>query len=108
MSDLPPTIDAILATIRARVTADDADHHADRGEDDVPPVPMVPMPLIEPPLPISEMGDIAMPPATSALTLDALMRQMLEPMLKAWLDAHMPEIVERLARAEIKRLTGDL
>jgi cell pole-organizing protein PopZ len=29
-------------------------------------------------------------------------------MLKAWLDAHMPEIVERLARAEIKRLTGEL
>jgi cell pole-organizing protein PopZ len=27
-------------------------------------------------------------------------------MLKTWLDAHMPEIVERMAQAEIKRLTG--
>lgn len=108
MSELPPTIDAILATIRARVTADDGEHHGDHGEDDVPPVPLVPMPVIEPPLPVAEVGNIALPPAASALTLDALMRQMLEPMLKAWLDAHMPEIVERLARAEIKRLTGDL
>jgi hypothetical protein len=104
MSELPPTIDAILATIRARVTADDGDH----GEDDVPPEPLVPMPVIDPPLPVAEVGNIGLPPAASALTLDALMRQMLEPMLKAWLDAHMPEIVERLARAEIKRLTGEL
>lgn len=39
-------------------------------------------------------------------SLDALMRALLEPLLKAWLDAHLPEIVDRAARAEIARLTG--
>jgi hypothetical protein len=42
------------------------------------------------------------------MTLDELMRSMLAPQIKAWLDANMPEIVEKLAREEIKRLTGKL
>ena len=29
---------------------------------------------------------------------------MLRPMLKAWLDENLPDIVERLVRAEIERL----
>ena len=28
--------------------------------------------------------------------LDAVVREMLRPMLKAWLDEHLPEIVEQL------------
>ena len=35
-------------------------------------------------------------------------KQVLAPQIKAWLDANMPEIVEKLAREEIKRLTGKL
>jgi cell pole-organizing protein PopZ len=39
-------------------------------------------------------------------TLDSLMRSLLEPMLQRWLDANLPEIVEKVAQAEIRRLTG--
>ncbi len=38
-------------------------------------------------------------------TLDDLVREMLRPMLKEWLDAHLPETVERLVRQEIERVT---
>jgi uncharacterized protein len=38
-------------------------------------------------------------------TLEDLVRDMLRPMLKAWLDANLPEIVERLVRAEIERVS---
>ncbi len=38
-------------------------------------------------------------------TLEDLVRDMLKPMLKAWLDANLPDMVERLVRAEIERLS---
>lgn len=51
----------------------------------------------------------APPPSASApasgTTLEDLVRPLLEPMLKAWLDANLPEIVDRAAQAEIARLT---
>jgi hypothetical protein len=40
------------------------------------------------------------------LALDDLVRETLRPMLQAWLDAHLPELVERLVRAEIARVIG--
>jgi uncharacterized protein len=38
-------------------------------------------------------------------TLEDLVRDMLRPMLKAWLDANLPDMVERLVRAEIERVS---
>jgi hypothetical protein len=38
-------------------------------------------------------------------TLDDLVREMLRPMLKAWLDDNLPVMVERLVRAEIERVS---
>lgn len=38
-------------------------------------------------------------------TLEDLMKEMLRPMLREWLDAHLPGIVERLVQAEIERLS---
>jgi cell pole-organizing protein PopZ len=38
-------------------------------------------------------------------TLEDLVREMLRPMLKAWLDDNLPNIVERLVRAEIERVS---
>lgn len=46
------------------------------------------------------------PAAKDSVTLDGFVRSMLEPMLKAWLDANLPEIVENATHAEIRRLTG--
>jgi uncharacterized protein len=38
-------------------------------------------------------------------TLEDLVRDMLRPMLKAWLDDNLPAMVERLVRAEIERVS---
>ncbi len=38
-------------------------------------------------------------------TLEELVREMLKPMLKAWLDDNLPNMVERLVRAEIERVS---
>jgi cell pole-organizing protein PopZ len=38
-------------------------------------------------------------------TLEELVREMLKPMLKAWLDDNLPSLVERLVRAEIERVS---
>jgi cell pole-organizing protein PopZ len=45
----------------------------------------------------------AAPPSPS---LEEVVRSELRPYLKAWLDEHMPPMVERLVRAEITRLIG--
>ena len=39
-----------------------------------------------------------------AETLEDMMREMLRPMLSAWLDDNLPSMVERLVREEIERL----
>jgi hypothetical protein len=41
----------------------------------------------------------------NARTLEDLVREMLRPMLKTWLDDNLPGIVERLVRAEIERVS---
>lgn len=95
MSEPPASIDAILASIRARVIGRE-----------VSPEPEPPLP--PPAADLQPLETISLPPETATMTLDTLIRQMLGPHIKAWLDAHMPEIVEKLAREEIRRLTGKL
>jgi cell pole-organizing protein PopZ len=41
----------------------------------------------------------------SGLTIEALMREMLRPMLKDWLDEHLPAVVERMVEKEISRIS---
>jgi hypothetical protein len=41
---------------------------------------------------------------SNARTLEDLVREMLRPMLKNWLDDNLPTMVERLVRAEIERV----
>ena len=41
----------------------------------------------------------------NARTLDDLVREMLRPMLKTWLDDNLPGMVERIVRAEIERVS---
>jgi cell pole-organizing protein PopZ len=38
-------------------------------------------------------------------TMEDLVREMLRPMLKAWLDDNLPGLVERIVRAEIERVS---
>ena len=39
-------------------------------------------------------------------TLQDLVREILRPMLKSWLDDNLPTVVERLVLAEIERIIG--
>ena len=41
----------------------------------------------------------------NARTLEDLVREMLRPLLKSWLDDNLPSMVERLVRAEIERVS---
>jgi len=49
----------------------------------------------------------SMPLGQSQRTLEELTRELLTPMLKSWLDANLPQLVERIVREEIGRLALD-
>ncbi|MFG1462916.1 DUF2497 domain-containing protein [Xanthobacter sp. DSM 24535] len=49
------------------------------------------------------LGDMALP--SHERTVEDLVKEILRPMLKEWLDANLPAIVERLVRAEIERVS---
>ncbi|MFO1148780.1 MAG: DUF2497 domain-containing protein [Alsobacter sp.] len=83
-----------------------------------PPPPPSPAPVAE----VEELDDGLLSPAVgahvasafqglsamlvpqSARTLEDLVKEMLRPMLKGWLDENLPDIVERLVKAEIERV----
>jgi hypothetical protein len=44
------------------------------------------------------------PPATNPL--EDIIREMLRPMLKQWLDDHLPQMVDEHVKREISRITG--
>ena len=85
--DGPPSMEAMIASIRDSLKGETSPPAAEPLLDDKP----APAPAAAPP-----PGDT---------TLEALVRGALEPLLKAWLDANLPEIVDRAARDEIARLT---
>ena len=43
--------------------------------------------------------------AQNARTLEDLVKEMLRPMLKSWLDDNLPQVVERIVKAEIERVS---
>jgi len=92
--------------------------------DDSPVEPPPPTPRIEEPRPVMNGGERGLISAatTAAVdsafntlaqtvlvqngrTLEDLVREMLRPMLKTWLDDNLPSMVERLVRAEIERVS---
>ena len=38
--------------------------------------------------------------------VDAMAREMMRPMLRVWLDRHLPKLVRQLVREEIARISG--
>jgi hypothetical protein len=40
----------------------------------------------------------------NARTLEDIVKEMMRPMLKDWLDENLPGLVERIVRAEIERV----
>lgn len=51
-----------------------------------------------------EEGYEELPIGNGRITLEQLTRELMRPMLKEWLDQHLPIMVERLVREEIERL----
>ena len=93
----------------------------EKEEAAAPPPPLEPsLPPMEPAAPI--MGEAAANAAAAALnqlvvempkyigvgqglTLEEITKELLRPMLKQWLDAHLPATVERLVQEEIARVS---
>ena len=46
------------------------------------------------------------PEASGDGTLEGLVREMLRPMLREWLDSNLPELVETIVAREIAKITG--
>ena len=49
---------------------------------------------------------VVKPEVAGSDTLEGMVRDMLKPMLKSWLDANLPEIVERVVAQEVARISG--
>ena len=45
-------------------------------------------------------------PTATSDTLEGLVRELLKPMLREWLDANLPQVVETMVAREIARITG--
>ena len=49
---------------------------------------------------------VVKPEVAGADTLEGMVRDMLRPMLKDWLDANLPDVVERVVAKEVARISG--
>ena len=58
-------------------------------------------------LPRERRNETELPLGSGERTLEEIVREMLRPLLQAWLDDHLPGIVERLVREEIGRVVGE-
>jgi cell pole-organizing protein PopZ len=128
-----PSMEDILASIK-RVIAEEKEIRAsappplpDADEEDVLELdesmeahePSAPPDDLGPPLLEAEAADTsrqrletlasvaaAAPPPPQVNPLEEMLREMLRPILKQWLDEHLPAIVDEHVKREIHRITG--
>lgn len=55
---------------------------------------------------LSALSSMLVTPRDGDNTLDGLVRSLLKPMLKEWLDARLPQLVEEMVAKEIARITA--
>ena len=55
---------------------------------------------------LASVAAAAPPPAPAANPLEELVREMLRPILKQWLDDYLPRVVDEHVKREIHRITG--
>jgi cell pole-organizing protein PopZ len=55
---------------------------------------------------LAALDTVKVDPNASANTMDGLVRELLKPMLKEWLDANLPQLVERVVAREVARIIG--
>ena len=122
MEDILASIKRVIAEekeIRAAEPPPDADEEEDVLELDEsmearePPVDLGP-PLLEEDAAdesrskLEELASVAAaaPPPPQINPLEEMVREMLRPILKQWLDDHLPGIVDEHVKREIHRITG--
>jgi len=128
MEDILASIKKVIAEekeLRTAVDAVEEPHGEEDGEagDDVleldEPIEMPAPADLGPPLlddnmaettrhSLDELSNVAatVPPAPSVNPLEEMVREMLRPILKEWLDEHLPNIVNEHVKREISRITG--
>jgi len=55
---------------------------------------------------LASVAAAAPPPVPAANPLEELVREMLRPILKQWLDDYLPHVVDEHVKREINRITG--
>jgi cell pole-organizing protein PopZ len=55
---------------------------------------------------LAALSSVTIDPRAGENTLDGVVREMLRPMLKEWLDANLPDLVERVVAREVARVIG--
>ena len=55
---------------------------------------------------LAALARLNIDPKADANTLDGLVRELLRPMLKDWLDTNLAQIVERIVAREVARVVG--
>ena len=127
-----PSMEDILASIKKVIAeekelrttvrpAHSADEDAEDGTNDVLELdqPLAPPMDLGPPLVDEEVAGqsrqaleqlqtvaATVPPPSSVNPLEEIIRGMLRPMLKQWLDEHLPQMVDEHVKREISRITG--
>lgn len=91
---MDPKLKAILQSIRETVAGDVPGAPAESGEAE-PPLAQRPEPK-----PLRQ----GVPPGDRSV--EEFLADLIRPQVEAWLDQHLPEIVQRLAADEIRRMTG--
>lgn len=128
MEDILASIKRVIAEekeIRAAAPPTSGETESDPEEEDVleldesmeavtaPPVDLGP-PLLEEEVAdesrsrLEELANVAAtaPPPPQFNPLEEMIREMLRPILKQWLDDHLPNIVDEHVKREIHRITG--
>ena len=126
MEDILASIKRVIAEekeIRAAAPppgSEDEDEEEDVLElDESMEAPIAPPADLGPPLMEDEVADesrqrleelatvaASAPPAPQVNPLEEMVREMLRPILKQWLDDHLPNIVDEHVKREIHRITG--
>ena len=126
MEDILASIKKVIAEEKELRTAVEAAEESrqpemDEGEDDVLELdePIEPAADLGPPLlnqtaadstrhSLEELSSLAAsaPSASAVNPLEEMVRDMLRPALKEWIDEHLPNIVNEHVKREISRITG--
>jgi cell pole-organizing protein PopZ len=124
-----PADDGVLVLDPAMMVPDPVHEATPLAE--LPPPPPQPPPAIVPPPPVEDAAEGLVAPEAAAAaassmgslmrtlamersmqvrsggpTIEDIVREEIRPLLKSWLDANLPPIVERLVRTEIERVVS--